>query len=272
MIKYFSAVVLLLTIDAAPVADMQSMIRRQSQPNTHTHTHEKHAQQSLTIDARGDVVTKQPTAPEIQVFQINDQSDSSLMQNGDGGDDGDCSTDKVFDEKDGGTKQWKGSCKSLVQCQEECTGDCTGFNWWPPGGGCRTNTGAYDETAVTWTTVGGDATCTPPATTPTTPECDNCPSLTGDACRVMPCSTNKAFKKKGSGTQQWQGKCKTLAECQALCTGDCTRFTWWPEKGGCRTNTGKYREVTVGYTAIGGSKSCSYSGGPTSPTDLAECP
>jgi len=231
MINYFSAAVLLLTVDAAAVTDMQSIIRKQAQPPL-----------------------------EVQTVQINDQGDSSLMQksvsaqpdygDGDGDGDGDsagsdnvCSTNKAFDPASGGGKSWKGKCKSFAECQALCTGDCTGFNWWPSKGGCRTNKGAYDQRAVTFTAVGGDATCTPPETTPptpTTPECDACPRLTGDACRVVisDCSTDKAFKKKGGGTAKWQGKCKTFAQCQALCTGDCTAFNWWPGKGGCRTNTG----------------------------------
>ena len=46
------------------------------------------------------------------------------------------------------------------------------------------------------------------------------------------CSTTMAFDPTNGGGKQWQGRCKTLAQCQALCTGDCTGFNWWPVKGG----------------------------------------
>jgi len=290
MINYFSAAVLLLTVDAAAVTDMQSIIRKQAQPPL-----------------------------ELQTVQINDQGDSSLMQKsvsaqpdygyGDGDGDGDsagsdnvCSTNKAFDPASGGGKSWKGKCKSFAECQALCTGDCTGFNWWPDKGGCRTNTGAYNKRDVTFVTLGGDATCTPPDASPTTPLCSECSSLTGDACTAAPvtaapvtaapvtaapdasvcttavmgatCTTRVKFLSEPAtetcvgGTQQWKGRCKTLAECQAECTGDCTGFEWWPGKGGCRTHTGPYTLHEVDYEANIAGLGCTYSGAVvTTPTD-----
>jgi len=79
------------------------------------------------------------------------------------------------------------------------------------------------------------------------------------------CSTDKKF----DGGNSWKGKCKSLQQCQALCTGACQGFNWWPTKGGCRTNTGTYSESTVGFICIGGAPDCTSSW--TNPT-CAECP
>jgi len=123
MIKIFSVAVLLLTVDAAAVTDMQSLIRRQAPPL------------------------------EVQVVQINDQGDSSLMQKSVSAPSGDvCSTNTVYRGDQIGTKKdfQRTKCKTLAECQESCvatngtadangdaTASCIGFNWWPKKGKCK---------------------------------------------------------------------------------------------------------------------------------------
>jgi len=82
------------------------------------------------------------------------------------------------------------------------------------------------------------------------------------------CTRDKAHE---GTSQKWEGKCMTLQQCRAACTGaDCV-FNWWPTKGGCRTITSGLKDKgTTTWVTIGGKKDCTSD--EKGPTDCGACP
>lgn len=145
----------------------------------------------------------------------------------------DCTIDEVYRKESNAVADWGGSCMNLDECKTMCADrdDCSHFNWWPLGGGCRLHLGGGTfevESEDDYVTIAGSPSCSGDVVGPTDESCnagctdpdatnyDASASMDDSSCCYMECdsvATDTKCRNSLQGTFDPSEDYNTVEEC-----------------------------------------------------------